>query len=125
MALKLQESTFVVEDLDRQLPTYTGLLGFEVQHREDWGLAVLRKDGLLLVLRTAASFAHEFPEHADDRRPRVNMQSSDIEADAQRLRAAGLKVSRIFGEPGGARAMLFWDGDGNPFFVWSIPGVPF
>jgi catechol 2,3-dioxygenase-like lactoylglutathione lyase family enzyme len=125
MALKLQETTYVVEDLDRALPTYTGTLGFEVQHREDWGLAVLRKDGMLLVLRTAASFAREFPEHAEDVRPRVNLQSSDLEADAARLRAAGLRVSHIHGEPGGARAMLFWDRDDNPFFVWSIPGVPF
>jgi predicted enzyme related to lactoylglutathione lyase len=121
MALILQETICLVEDIDRAAGLYSTAFGMEIRHRGEWGLAVLAQEDRLIVLRTVESFSREFPEFAANRAPRVTFQSTDIEGDAHNLRGLGFTVSHIVGEAGGFRAMMFTDTDGNPFFVWSAP----
>ena len=52
-------------------------------------------------------------------RPRVSIQTGDINAEVARLRAAGVQVDDLVGEPGTVRGVNFYDPDGNAFFLWE------
>ena len=99
-----------VSDLDRSLPFYTELLGFELLNRnDDWGgefldrvtnatgarinLAVLQLGGVVIELiqvLAPASFARD-ASTAECGLARIGFMVEDIEEVAARLRAAGVR----------------------------------
>ena len=113
-----------VTDLDRSLPFYTDLLGFELLNRnDDWGgefldrvtnatgarinLAVLQLGGVVIELiqvLSPASFASD-ASRAESGLARIGFMVEDIDEVADRLRAAGVRfmgsgeVQTVWWEP--------------------------
>jgi len=108
---------YLVSDLDRAVAFYTGMLGFTQAER--WGseFAAVRRDGLTLWLSGPKTSAWE--PMPDGRSPepggwnRLAIQVADIDAEVDRLRAAGVRFrNEIVAGPGG-KQILAEDGCGN------------
>jgi catechol 2,3-dioxygenase-like lactoylglutathione lyase family enzyme len=106
-----------VDDVDRAVAFYTGLLGFTQVER--WGAAfaaVARGDLTLWLSGPGTSAWQVMP---DGRAPepggwnRLVVSSEDLDADVTRLRAAGVRFrNEIVTGPGG-KQILAEDGCGN------------
>jgi catechol 2,3-dioxygenase-like lactoylglutathione lyase family enzyme len=120
MAIRVTETIYYCRDLDRAVEFYQSKLGYTLIEKEDWGWACLSVDGvarvgLLLesVIRTPGELGDEMPQ------PRLAIKTDAIEAEIERLKANGVKVDELKGDPGTMRAVNFFDEDGNRFFLWD------
>ena len=126
MALKAQETTYYVENLDQAVDFYTRALGFELKLRLDWGFALIAIGGKPAVgLMARHVWRNQFGAEDALAQPRLVLQADDLDAELARLKAAGVRVSQVAGKVGSARSATFWDLEGNPFFVWHDPQQPF
>ena len=108
----------LVQDVPASIAFYTGNLGFSVEGPQSPAFAAVRRGNLLLLLSGAgSSAARPMP---DGRVPepggwnRIQLIVDDVEAEAARLRAAGVTFrNEVIRGPGGAQTVLD-DPSGNP-----------
>jgi catechol 2,3-dioxygenase-like lactoylglutathione lyase family enzyme len=120
MALRISETITFVADLDAALVFYTLQLGFEVLEREEWGWALIQDAaGVKLGLLVADTWRRE--ELGPNGLPltRIAMKTTDIEGEVERLREAGVDVTKIVGDANSMRAAHLKDRDGNLIFLWQ------
>jgi catechol 2,3-dioxygenase-like lactoylglutathione lyase family enzyme len=116
------DSTVPVRILVRDVPAsvafYTANLGFTVEGVQSPAFASVRRGNLVLLLSGAkSSAARPMP---DGRQPepggwnRIQLRVDDVEAEAAKLRAAGVPFrNEVIRGPGGAQTVLD-DPSGNP-----------
>ena len=122
MKLKREDAVYYVQNLDAAIAFYEQKLGFKLKFKEDWGFALIEvSEDDYIGLMTVANYQKEFPEHADDLRPRTVFRAEDLDYEVERLKSNGVRVSNVFGESGGPRSALFWDLDNNPYYMYSLP----
>ncbi|MEA2244944.1 MAG: hypothetical protein QOD24_4500 [Solirubrobacteraceae bacterium] len=108
---------YIVDDVAAAVAFYTTHLGFAVDSDAAPAFAAVTRDGLRLLLSGATSSgARPMP---DGRRPvpggwsRIQLVTSDLAAEVERLRAAGLTFRNdIITGPGGSQILLD-DSSGN------------
>lgn len=108
---------YLVRDVPASIAFYTGKLGFSVEGPRSPAFAAVRRGNLLLLLSGGgSSAARPMP---DGRVPepggwnRIELIVDDVEAEAARLRAAGVTFrNEVIHGPGGAQT-VFDDPSGN------------
>ncbi|HZA41084.1 MAG TPA: VOC family protein [Actinomycetota bacterium] len=106
---------YVVDDVQASVDFYTEHLGFEVNTNYAPAFAdVVRGPLRLLLSGPTSSGARATPDHADAAgRNRIHLIVDELNAEIERLRAAGLEfVSDVVSGPGG-RQILLVDPAGN------------
>ena len=117
---------YMVDDIDAAIAFYTTHLGFKVNMRAAPAFAdVTRGDLRLLLSARTSSAGRAMP---DGRLPvpggwnRFQFIVDDIEAEVERLRAAGVKFRNdVIRGPGGAQ-VLIEDPAGNPIEIFQPAG---
>ncbi|HEX5969767.1 MAG TPA: VOC family protein [Intrasporangium sp.] len=106
---------YLVTDVQTAIDFYTGHLGFTLDSSAAPAFADVRRGPLRLLLSgPASSGARATPEEANvPGRNRIHLVLDDLDAEIDRLRAAGLAFrSEVVAGPGG-RQILLADPDGN------------
>ncbi len=114
---------YMVDDIDAAIAFYTTQLGFKLITRYAPAFAdVTRGDLRLLLSASTSSAGRPMP---DGRQPvpggwnRFQFIVDDIEAEVERLRAAGVKFrNEVIKGPGGAQ-VLIEDPSGNPIEIFQ------
>ena len=114
---------YMVDDVDQAIDFYTSHLGFELGHNASLAFAeVIRGKLRLLLAGPTSSAGRPMP---DGRAPkpggwnRIHFVVPDIDAEVDRLRAAGLGFRNdIISGPGG-RQILLDDPSGNPIELFQ------
>jgi predicted enzyme related to lactoylglutathione lyase len=108
---------YLVRDVDAAVAFYTGQLGFSVKQQFGANIAILTRDDLTLwVAGPGASAARPMP---DGRQPepggwnRFVLQTDDLAALVERLRAAGAKFRNDIVKGPGGQQILCEDPSGN------------
>jgi catechol 2,3-dioxygenase-like lactoylglutathione lyase family enzyme len=114
---------YMVDDVDRAMDFYTKHFGFEPGHNASPAFAEVNKGNLRLLLAGPKSSAGR--PMPDGRKPepggwnRIHFVVEDIDAEVERLRAAGLSFRNdIVSGPGG-RQILVDDPSGNPIEIFQ------
>ncbi len=110
---------YIIDDVPAALRFYTTLLGFTLERDASPAFASVVQDGVRLLLSGDGSSGKR--PLADGRRQapggwnRVHLEVTDLAAEVERLRAAGVpfRTDDIVKGPGGAQAILE-DPSGNP-----------
>ena len=109
---------YLVQDVAASIAFYTDNLDFSVEGPQSPAFAAVRRGNLLLLLSGGGSSAGR--AMPDGRVPepggwnRMQLVVNDIEAEAARLRAAGVTFrNEVIHGPGGAQT-VFDDPSGNP-----------
>jgi len=111
---------YIVNDVDLAINFYTGQLDFAVVMHPAPTFAVLSKDDLRLVLSAPGGGPGGGAAMPDGTLPspggwnRFSLQVDDIEAVADRLRAAGTRFRNDIIDGVGGRQVLIEDPSGNP-----------
>ena len=124
MALRVTETMIFVRDLDEAIRFQTEKLGFRLEQRFDWGFAYIDMGGHRLGLMLESKWQREYPDDEGLPRPRVSLETDDLDAVLHHLHQRGVRYSTVQGHEGATRAVTFYDDDGNPFFLWSDPASP-
>jgi catechol 2,3-dioxygenase-like lactoylglutathione lyase family enzyme len=120
---QLASVRYIVDDVQDAIDFYTAHLGFELQMSAAPAMAVVTRGGLRLVLSGPDSpGARALP---DGRVPqpggwnRIHLTTQDIDAEVERLKAAGLKFrSEVIIGVGGNQILLD-DPSGNPIELYQ------
>jgi catechol 2,3-dioxygenase-like lactoylglutathione lyase family enzyme len=114
---------YMVDDVDRAIDFYTKHFGFEPGHNASPAFAEVSRGNLRLLLAGPKSSAGR--PMPDGRKPepggwnRIHFVVDDIDAEVERLRAAGLRFRNdIVSGPGG-RQILVDDPSGNPIEIFQ------
>ena len=117
---------YMVDDVDRAVAFYTTHFGFEPGHNASPAFAEVNKGNLRLLLAGPTSSAGR--PMPDGRKPepggwnRIHFVVEDIDAEVERLRAAGVGFRNdIVSGPGG-RQILVDDPSGNPIEIFEPAG---
>ncbi len=119
---------YMVTDVPASVAFYTANLGFTPEGPHSPAFAAVRRGNLLLLLSGgASSAARPMP---DGRQPepggwnRIHLIVDDVDAEAARLRAAGVPFrNEVIRGPGGAQTVLD-DPSGNPVELFQPAGRP-
>lgn len=106
--LPVQHVSLSVTDLAAAMPFYTEALGFEMLPRPDMGLPgawLATGNGVQIHLL-------EDPNFVATPGPHIGFETTDIEAEADRLASHGVEMGDIF-ELNGTRQVFFFDPSGN------------
>jgi lactoylglutathione lyase len=104
-----------VSDMERSLAFYRDLLGIPLEGDADWQEAKLGET------RFALHGSHEGIGHPSSGTIHVDLEVQDIDAAADRLRAAGVEVAETMRDEWGAAAKLV-DPDGYELYLFQPPG---
>jgi catechol 2,3-dioxygenase-like lactoylglutathione lyase family enzyme len=114
---------YMVDDVDQAIAFYTEHLGFEPGHNASPAFAEVNKGNLRLLLAgPASSAARPMP---DGRTPepggwnRTHFVVDDIDAEVERLRAAGLSFRNDVVTGPGGKQILVDDPSGNPIELFQ------
>ncbi|HEY2981684.1 MAG TPA: VOC family protein [Anaerolineales bacterium] len=115
---------YMIDDVPAAVSFYTTLLGFILEQDASPAFASVSRDGVRLLLSGEGSSGKR--PLADGRRQqpggwnRIHLQVTDLEAEVQRLRAAGVpfRTTEIVTGPGGAQ-MIIDDPAGNPIELFQ------
>ena len=115
---------YMIEDVPAAVSFYTTLLGFTLEQPVSPVFAAVSRDGVRLLLSGEGSSGKR--PLADGRRQepggwnRIHLQVTDLEAEVQRLRAAGVpfRTPEIVTGPGGAQVIID-DPSGNPIELFQ------
>ena len=111
---------YIVVDVDAALTFYTAQLGFEVQMHPAPTFAMLSRGALRLALSAPSGQGGGGQAMPDGRRPepggwnRISLPVDDIDAEVDRLRAAGVHFRNDVVTGVGGRQVLLEDPSGNP-----------
>ena len=115
---------YMIDDVPAAVTFYTTLLGFAVEQDASPAFAAVARDGVRLLLSGEGSSGKR--PLGDGRRQvpggwnRIHLEVGDLEAEVQRLRAAGVpfRTSDIVTGPGGAQVIID-DPSGNPIELFQ------
>ena len=115
---------YMIEDVPAAIGFYTKLLGFTVEHDASPAFAAVSRDGVRLLLSGEGSSGkrplpdgrHQVPGGWN----RIHLTVSNLEAEVERLRAAGVpfRTHEIVSGPGGAQVIID-DPSGNPIEIFQ------
>jgi catechol 2,3-dioxygenase-like lactoylglutathione lyase family enzyme len=114
---------YMVDDVDQAIAFYTEHLGFEPGHNASPAFAEVNKGNLRLLLAGPASAASR--PMPDGRTPepggwnRIHFVVDDIDAEVERLRAAGLSFRNDVVTGPGGKQILVDDPSGNPIELFQ------
>src|SRR4051812_29527490 len=110
---------YIVSDVDKVIPFYTGMLGFKLEMHPAPGFAQLSRGDLRLLLnRPTAGGAGQ--AMADGRFPapggwnRIQLEVVDLEAVVEQLKNAGAHFRNEIVTGNGGKQILIEDPSGNP-----------
>lgn len=115
---------YMIDDVPGAIAFYTTILGFTLAHDASPAFAAVLRDGVRLLLSgEGSSGKRPLP---DGRRQvpggwnRMHLQVTDLAAEVERLRAAGVafRTSEIVSGPGGAQVIID-DPSGNPIELFE------
>jgi len=110
---------YIVDDVDAAVAFYTELLGFEVQMRPAPPFATLTRGDLRLLLNRPGGQGGAAQPTPDGRMPepggwnRFQIEVNDLDAEVERLRAAGARFRNEIVTGRGGRQILLEDPAGN------------
>jgi len=113
---------YMVDDVATSIDFYTTHFGFEVESDAAPAFAAVRRGDLRLLLSGETSSAGR--PMPDGRRPvpggwaRIQLLVTDLAAEVERLRAAGLVRNAIVKGPGGSQVLID-DPSGNPIELFQ------
>ena len=111
---------YIVENVDAALEFYCGILGFEVQMHPAPQFAMIVKDELCIALSAPSGPGGGAQGAQDGTRPtpggwnRISLPATDLYAEVERLRAAGVRFRNDVVEGVGGRQVVLEDPSGNP-----------
>jgi catechol 2,3-dioxygenase-like lactoylglutathione lyase family enzyme len=114
---------YMVDDVDEAIGFYTEHLGFEPGHNASPAFAEVNKGNLRLLLAGPKSSAGR--PMPDGRQPepggwnRIHFVVDDLDAEVERLRAAGLSFRNDVVTGPGGRQILLDDPSGNPIELFQ------
>ena len=114
---------YMVDDVDRAIGFYTEHFGFEPGHNASPAFAEVTKGNLRLLLAGPESSAGR--PMPDGRTPepggwnRIHVVVDDIDAEVERLRAAGVSFRNDVVTGPGGRQILVDDPSGNPIELFQ------
>ncbi|MDP2480056.1 MAG: VOC family protein [Candidatus Palauibacterales bacterium] len=117
---------YIVDDMDDALAFYTERLGFEVVMRPARAFAILSLGEFHLMLSAPTGEGGGAQAMPDGRRPepggwnRIQIRVQDVEAEAARLRAAGVVFRGGLITGVGAKQVLLEDPSGNPVELFEL-----
>jgi catechol 2,3-dioxygenase-like lactoylglutathione lyase family enzyme len=114
----------MIDDVPAAVKFYTTLLGFKLEQDASPAFASVVRDGVRLLLSGEGSSGKR--PLSDGRRQvpggfnRIHIQVADLEAEVERLRAAGVpfRTEEIVSGPGGAQVVID-DPSGNPIELFQ------
>ena len=115
---------YMIDDVPAAVEFYTTLLGFTLEQDASPAFAAVSRGGVRLLLSGEGSSGKR--PLADGRRQvpggwnRIHLQVSDLQAEVERLRAAGVafRTAEIVSGPGGAQVVID-DPSGNPIELFQ------
>ena len=115
---------YMIDDVPAAVAFYTTLLGFSLEQDASPAFAAVSRGGVRLLLSGEGSSGKR--PLADGRRQlpggwnRIHLQVSDLQAEVERLRAAGVafRTEEIVSGPGGAQVVID-DPSGNPIELFQ------
>ena len=119
---------YIIEDVPAAIRFYTTLLGFTVERDASPAFASVVRDGVRLLLSGEGSSGKRSLSDGRRQEPggwnRVHLEVTDLAAEVERLRAAGVsfRTDAIVTGPGGAQVILD-DPSGNPVELFE-PRAP-
>jgi catechol 2,3-dioxygenase-like lactoylglutathione lyase family enzyme len=117
----------MIDDVPAAVAFYTTLLGFTLEHDASPVFASVARDGVRLLLSGEGSSGKRPLAGGRRQTPggwnRIHLQVADLEAEVERLRAAGVpfRTSEIVSGPGGAQVIID-DPSGNPVELFQSRG---
>ena len=117
---------YMIDDVPAAVEFYSTLLGFTVEKDASPAFAAVSRDGVRILLSGEGSSGKR--PLADGRRQvpggwnRIHLQVSDLQAEVERLRKAGVpfRTNEIVSGPGGDQVIID-DPSGNPIELFQ-PG---
>jgi catechol 2,3-dioxygenase-like lactoylglutathione lyase family enzyme len=116
---------YIVNDVDEAIAFYTGHLGFEVVMHPAPEFAMLSRDDLRLLLSQPSGRGGGGQILSGDRRPepggwnRFQLEVSDVDAEAERLRAAGVALRSDVLHGIGGDQVIVEDPSGNAIELFA------
>lgn len=116
---------YIVDDVDEAIAFYTGQLGFEVVMHPAPPFAMLARGDLRLLLSAPSGQGGGGQVLPGDRRPepggwnRFQLEVADLEAEVERLRAAGARLRSDIIRGIGGDQVLVDDPSGNPVELFA------
>ena len=114
----------MIDDVPAAIAFYTAVLGFTLEHDASPAFAAVSRDGVRLLLSGEGSSGKRPLPDGRRQEPggwnRVHVQVTDLEAEVERLRAAGVpfRTNEIVSGPGGAQVIID-DPSGNPIELFQ------
>jgi catechol 2,3-dioxygenase-like lactoylglutathione lyase family enzyme len=111
---------YIVDDVEEAISFYTEHLGCTVEMHPAPGFASVVRGGLRLLLNATGGAGGASQPMPDGRRPepggwnRLQVEVGDLEAEVQRMRAAGVRLRSDVITGMGGRQVLVDDPSGNP-----------
>jgi catechol 2,3-dioxygenase-like lactoylglutathione lyase family enzyme len=110
---------YMIDDVPEAIRFYTTFLGFTLEHDASPAFAAVERDGVRLLLSGDASSGKRPLADGRKQEPggwnRLHIEVSDLDAEVERLQAAGVSflTRELVTGPGGAQ-VLIEDPSGNP-----------
>ncbi|WP_309646066.1 VOC family protein [Phenylobacterium sp.] len=117
---------YIVADVDAAVAFYRDMLGFEVVMQAGPGFAMLSRGPLRMLLnRPGAGGAGQSMPNGDAPAPggwnRIQLEVRDLDAEVERLRAAGSRFRNEIVQGNGGKQILIEDPSGNPIELFEPP----